>query len=113
MSSLALCVWVGPWEQYLSEFPSFVGCECHHEDQGREPVHVLQRKRIDLLHDVEHEIYVLEGKGKATLDGRTTLFSRDSFLFIPGGVMHTMVALEDLKLICIIPISAAMKILGP
>ncbi len=67
----------------------------------------------DHSHDYEHEIYVLEGRGKATLDGRTALFSRDSFLFIPGGVMHTMVALEDLKLICIIPISAAMKILGP
>ncbi len=71
------------------------------------------RSTPDHSHDYEHEIFVLEGKGEATLDSRTTLFNRDSFLFIPGGVMHTMTALEDLKMICIVPISAAIKILGP
>lgn len=64
-------------------------------------------------HDYEHEIFVLDGNGEATLDAKTFRFKRDDFLFIPGGVMHTMAALEDVRLICVVPISAAMKILGP
>jgi quercetin dioxygenase-like cupin family protein len=65
------------------------------------------------IHDYEHEIFVLEGKGEATLDGKTYSFKRDDFLFIPGGVKHTMAATEDMKVICVVPISAAIQILGP
>ncbi|MCL4333611.1 MAG: cupin domain-containing protein [Candidatus Thermoplasmatota archaeon] len=67
----------------------------------------------DHSHEYEHEIFVLEGRGEAVLDGRTYPFKRDDFLFIPGGVKHIMEASEDLKLICIVPISAAIQILGP
>lgn len=64
-------------------------------------------------HDYEHEIYVLEGRGEAVLDSETISVERDSFLFIPGGVKHTIAAKDFMKMVCVVPIEAAIKILGP
>jgi quercetin dioxygenase-like cupin family protein len=64
-------------------------------------------------HDYEHEIYVLEGRGEAELDSETVSVERDTFLFIPGGVKHTIVAKDFMKMVCVVPIGAAIKILGP
>ncbi|MEM0133726.1 MAG: cupin domain-containing protein [Thermoplasmatales archaeon] len=64
-------------------------------------------------HDYEHEIFLLEGKGEAILDGKKFAVGRDDFLFIPGGVKHTISAKENMKMICVVPIDAAIKILGP
>ncbi|EQB65495.1 MAG: hypothetical protein AMDU3_IPLC00002G0132 [Thermoplasmatales archaeon I-plasma] len=64
-------------------------------------------------HDYEHEIFLIEGKGEAVLDGRKFPVDSNHFLFIPGGVKHTISALEDMKMICIVPVSAAIEILGP
>ena len=52
-------------------------------------------------HDYEHEIFLIEGKGEAVLDGRKFPVDRNHFLFIPGGIEHTISALEDMKMICI------------
>lgn len=66
----------------------------------------------DHEHDYEHEMFIIEGNGEAILDNRKFTVKKDSFLFIPGGVHHTIKAISDLKIICMIPISAAIKILG-
>ncbi|MCL6003546.1 MAG: cupin domain-containing protein [Thermoplasmatales archaeon] len=64
-------------------------------------------------HDYEHEIFILEGKGRAELDGKEIPVEKESFLFIPGGVKHTIVAKDNMKMICVVPVKAAIKILGP
>jgi quercetin dioxygenase-like cupin family protein len=64
-------------------------------------------------HDYEHEIFVIEGKGEAELNGEIISADSDSFIFIPGGVKHTIRAKSDMKMICVIPVEAAIKILGP
>lgn len=63
-------------------------------------------------HDYEHEIFVLAGKGEAELDGKNISVEKDMFLFIPGGVTHTIRAESSMKMICVVPVEAAMKILG-
>lgn len=67
----------------------------------------------DHSHDYEHEIFVMEGEGEAELDGKITTVGRESFLFIPGGVKHTIRANTKMRMICVVPIDAARKILGP
>jgi quercetin dioxygenase-like cupin family protein len=66
----------------------------------------------DHEHDYEHEMFIIEGDGEAILDNKKIPVGKDSFLFIPGGVHHTIKAISDLVIICMIPISAAIKILG-
>jgi quercetin dioxygenase-like cupin family protein len=66
----------------------------------------------DHEHDYEHEMFIIEGEGEAILDNKRIQVGKDSFLFIPGGVHHTIKAISNLKLICMIPTSAAIKILG-
>ncbi len=63
-------------------------------------------------HDYEHEIYILEGRMEATIGDKLKEASRDDFLYIPPNAYHGMRALDDLKIICVVPISAARKILG-
>ncbi|MCL4412239.1 MAG: cupin domain-containing protein [Candidatus Thermoplasmatota archaeon] len=63
-------------------------------------------------HEYEHEIYVIEGKGTATIGAKKFEVSKDSFLFIPGNEYHTINATTDMKMICVVPISAAKEILG-
>jgi len=64
-------------------------------------------------HDYEHEIFVLEGDGEAQLDDEIIPVGKDSFLFIPGGSQHTIRAKDEMKLICVVPVNVAMKMLGP
>jgi quercetin dioxygenase-like cupin family protein len=64
-------------------------------------------------HDYEHEIFIISGRGESVLDGKTSKLGPNSFLFIPGGVFHTIKAKKKMRMICIVPIEAAKKILGP
>lgn len=64
-------------------------------------------------HDYEHEIFVLEGDGEAQLDDKLIPVGKNSFLFIPGGSQHTIRAKDDMKLICVVPVNVAVKMLGP
>lgn len=64
-------------------------------------------------HDYEHEIFVISGEGDAVLDGKIFTLGEDSFIFVPGGVFHTVKARKKMKMICVVPIEAAKKILGP
>lgn len=64
-------------------------------------------------HDYEHEIFVISGEGDTILDGETFSLKENKFIFIPGGVSHTINAKTEMKVICVVPIEAAKKILGP
>jgi len=63
-------------------------------------------------HDYEHEIFIIEGEGTATIGNKNFKISKDFFLFIPGENYHTIKAETDMKMICIVPIKAAIDILG-
>lgn len=64
-------------------------------------------------HDYEHEIFVLDGEGEAELNSEKIPVGKDTFLFVQGGAMHTIRAKSDMKMICVVPIKAAIEILGP
>ncbi|MFC1933050.1 cupin domain-containing protein [Chloroflexota bacterium] len=57
-------------------------------------------------HAWEHEIYVLEGNGKAVSEQGETPISKDSVIFIPPNEHHCLVNTGDgmLKIICVIPL---------
>ncbi len=59
-------------------------------------------------HEWEHEVFILSGRGRATLDGEEHDLQPGTFLFIPGGVKHTFRndGEEDLVFICLIPAHA-------
>ena len=63
-------------------------------------------------HDYEHEIYIIKGKVELTLDEEIHQAARDDFLFIPPNIYHGMKALEDAKMICVVPVKAAKELLG-
>lgn len=63
-------------------------------------------------HDYEHEIYVIDGKLEVTIGDTKKQASRDDFIYIPPNVHHGMKAMEDMKIICVVPIKAAKEILG-
>lgn len=63
-------------------------------------------------HDYEHEIFVIEGSLDVTIGDRKMPASRDDFVFIPPNVEHGMTAREDTRIICVVPMKAAVEILG-
>jgi len=63
-------------------------------------------------HDYEHEIYVISGSGKVTIGENLFQAKQDSFIFIPPNTYHGIVAETDMKVICVVPVSAAREILG-
>ncbi|MEM0312115.1 MAG: cupin domain-containing protein [Thermoplasmatales archaeon] len=67
----------------------------------------------DHSHDYEHEMYFIEGDADAIIENRKYKVSNDYFVFIPPNLRHTIIAISDVKLVCMIPIKAAKAILGP
>jgi len=67
----------------------------------------------DHSHDYEHEMFFIEGKGEAEIEGRKYRIEEDSFIFIPPNFRHVVRAESDMKIVCIVPIKAAVEILGP
>lgn len=63
-------------------------------------------------HDYEHEIFIIEGEGIATIGDENFNVGKDSFVFIPANKYHTIKAKNDMKMICVVPIKAAIQILG-
>ncbi len=63
---------------------------------GRTPYHT---------HEWEHEVYILEGKGKLTIEDEEKEFSRGFFIFVPQGVRHSFrnTGEERLRFICVVP----------
>lgn len=63
-------------------------------------------------HDYEHEIFVITGKLSVHIGSLKQNASNGEYIYIPPNVMHGMRALEDSKIICIVPIRAAKLALG-
>lgn len=63
-------------------------------------------------HDYEHEIFIIEGEGTVTIGKENFKVGKDSFIFIPGNKYHTIKAETAMKMICVVPIKAAVQILG-
>ena len=63
-------------------------------------------------HDYEHEIYIISGKLEVMLGENRFIGKIDDHIFIPPNIEHGMDALEDSKIICVVPIRAAREILG-
>ncbi|MEM0128338.1 MAG: cupin domain-containing protein [Thermoplasmatales archaeon] len=67
----------------------------------------------DHSHDYEHEMYFIEGNAEAVIEGRKYEVTGNYFLYVPPNFRHKVTALTDIKLICVVPIKAAISILGP
>lgn len=63
-------------------------------------------------HDYEHEIFVVDGSLDVTIGEKKSQAPKDSFIFIPPNAFHGMTATVDTRLICVVPVKAARKILG-
>jgi len=63
-------------------------------------------------HEYEHEIFVLRGRGEVTLGNEKRGIGEGKFIFVPGNLFHKIHAVEDMSIICVVPIRAAKQILG-
>ena len=56
-------------------------------------------------HSHEHEVFILEGQGVFTYEGKEHKFCKDHVIFVPGGKEHNFKNTGDsiLRLLCIIP----------
>jgi len=54
---------------------------------------------------VEHEQYVLKGKGEIKLEGETYIVTKDDVVFMPAGSQHNYknIGEEDFEFLCIVP----------
>ena len=84
-------VLIGP-----DEAPNFAMRRFIMEPGGGMPLHTNQ---------VEHEQYVLRGKARVTIDGRTIEVARDDVVYIPAGVPHSYESTGDepFEFICVVP----------
>lgn len=66
------------------------------EPNGYTPLH---------RHKWEHEVFILEGRGKVKIGGKDKRFKRGDAIFIPENVEHQFKNTGDakLKLLCLIP----------
>lgn len=64
---------------------------------GRTPYH---------SHDWEHEIYIVEGKGKIVFGEEEKPFEKGDFIFVPGGNMHSFIntGAGKLQFLCLVPV---------
>ncbi|MGC8609710.1 MAG: cupin domain-containing protein [Thermoplasmata archaeon] len=63
-------------------------------------------------HDYEHEIYIISGKVNVKIGNEDHIAKDNDHIYIPPNVEHGMDAIEDTKMICVVPIKAAKQILG-
>ena len=63
-------------------------------------------------HDYEHEIFVIEGKLSVQIGHLNRDATSGAYIYIPPDEIHGMRAMEDSRIICIVPIKAARLGLG-
>ena len=63
-------------------------------------------------HDYEHEIFVIEGKLSVQIGHLNQDAPAGAYIYIPPNEIHGMRAMEDSRIICIVPIKAARLALG-
>jgi quercetin dioxygenase-like cupin family protein len=78
------------------EGPNFAMRRFIMEPGGGMPMHTNQ---------VEHEQYVLRGKGRVVIGGETIEVQRDDVVYIPAGVPHSYDSIGDepFEFICVVP----------
>ena len=54
-------------------------------------------------HPWEHEILILKGKGKITIDGKGYEVKEGDAIFIPPNLPHSYEAYEEVMFLCMIP----------
>ena len=56
-------------------------------------------------HSWEHEVYILEGKGKLQFEKEERDFSKGYFIFVPNGKKHSFINTggDTLKFLCVVP----------
>ena len=56
-------------------------------------------------HDWEHEVFILEGKGRLVGQDNTSELKEGDFVFVPGGEVHHFESDGDamMKMLCLIP----------
>lgn len=66
------------------------------ESKGYTPFH---------SHAWEHEVFILEGKGKIKIEDKEREFGKGDVIFIPGNVKHQFKNTEEkrVKFLCLIP----------
>ena len=66
------------------------------ESKGYTPFH---------SHEWEHEVFILEGKGKIKIEDKEREFGKGDVIFIPGNVKHQFKNTEGkrVKFLCLIP----------
>ena len=66
------------------------------ESKGYTPFH---------SHEWEHEVFILEGKGKIKIEDKEREFGKGDVIFIPGNVKHQFKNTEEkrVKFLCLIP----------
>lgn len=84
-------VLIGP-----DEGPNFAMRRFIMEPGGGMPMHT---------NEVEHEQYVLRGKGRVVIGGETIEVQRDDVVYIPAGVPHSYDSIGDepFEFICVVP----------
>ena len=78
------------------EGPNFAMRRFIMEPGGGMPLHT---------NEVEHEQYILRGKGRVLIGGETIEVERDDVVYIPAGVPHSYdsVGDEPFEFICVVP----------
>jgi quercetin dioxygenase-like cupin family protein len=78
------------------EGPTFAMRRFIMEPGGGMPMHT---------NEVEHEQYVLRGRGRVVIGGETIEVERDDVVYIPAGVPHSYdsVGDEPFEFICVVP----------
>ncbi len=78
------------------EGPNFAMRRFMMEPGGGMPMHTNQ---------VEHEQYVLRGRGRVVIGGETIEVQRDDVVYIPAGVPHSYDSIGDepFEFICVVP----------
>lgn len=56
-------------------------------------------------HPYEHEVFVLNGKGRVVIDGVEEDFEKNYFIYVPSDKQHQFknIGEDDLEFLCIIP----------
>ncbi|MGQ9844898.1 MAG: cupin domain-containing protein [Caldisericia bacterium] len=56
-------------------------------------------------HPYEHEVFVLNGKGRVVIDGVENDFEKNYFIYVPSDKQHQFknIGEDDLEFLCIIP----------
>ncbi len=82
--------------RWLIKGPNFILRYFRIKKGGNSPLH---------SHPYEHEVFVLNGKGRIKLNEKEYEFEKDYIILVPENILHQFVNIgdDDLEFLCIIP----------